>query len=478
MPHEILVVDDESDIRSLICGILSDEGYTTRQADSGVSAMRAIHERSPSLIILDVWLGNAQYDGMRILNTIKRDHPFLPVIMVSGHGTVEMAVQAIHSGAYDFIEKPFKANRLLLVIKRALESAQLRKEVSELRRHTTDGLVLEGGSTAIQAIRTQIQKVAPTGGRVFITGPNGSGKQSLARAIHMASTRAEGPFIALSCSAMKADALEVELFGTDIDAADPSQPRKIGLLEQAHGGTLFLDEVADMPYTTQAKVVKVLQDQCFSRLGGAEKIKVDLRVIASTSADPQERIAAGTLREDLYYRLNVVPIKMPSLRERLSDIPLLAEKMMAAVADTLGCTPRLFGEDALVVMKSYPWPGNIQQLRNAIEWILIMYPEHARQPVTAAELPTEIRDNVPLASVTGTRSNEMIIMPLREARELFEREYLMAQVNRFSGNISQTANFIGMERSALHRKLRALGLAGTMRGATLEEHGDLDGDDL
>lgn len=463
MAQDILIVDDEADIRDLVAGILSDEGYLTRQAADGTSALNAIKFRQPSLVILDVWLGDNERDGIKILEIIKRDHPYVPVVMISGHSTIETAVAAIKRGAYDFLEKPFDAERLLLVVSRAFETAKLRRENAELKIKSGAAVDLIGGSQPIIQIRQQIEKAAPTNSRILITGPSGAGKEVVARKIHELSRRADGPFVVLNCASLHPDRLEAELFGTEIVGLDPSVPRKIGLLEQAHGGILFLDEITDLPLPTQSKLIRVLQDQSFSRLGDHQKIEVDVRIIGATSANIQQAIKDGHFREDLYYRLSVVPITIPSLQERVTDIPQLMHYFMQQAALTHGRPARILNEEATIVLQSYEWPGNIRQLRNVIEWILIMAPGGAKDVVTVDMLPPEIRSDT---SFNHLGSPSIVVMPLREAREAFEREYLLAQVNRFGGNISKTARFVGMERSALHRKLRALGVH---EGRTQEE---------
>lgn len=455
MAHDILIIDDEADIRNLVSGILEDEGYVTRVAADGFSGLDAIKARRPTLVILDVWLGDSDRDGLKILEIIKRDHECVPVIMISGHGTIETAVTAIKNGAYDFIEKPFQSERLLLVIQRAIESARLRLENAELKTKVGSRIDLIGSSSAMQTIRQTLERVAPTNSRILIAGPSGVGKEVVARKIHAASRRADGPFIVLSCATLHPDKLEAELFGTEIMGLDPNIPRKIGLLEKAHNGTLYLDEVTDLPLPTQSKLVRVLQDQSFNRLGDSQKIEVDVRFIASTSANVQQRIQGGHFREDLYYRLSVVPILVPSLQDRVSDIPELFSHFMAQVAAAHGRSPRRLSEDAMAVLQSYVWPGNVRQLKNVVEWILIMAGGDLREEVRGDMLPPEVRSDVSLLVSSATN---VAVLPLREARELFERDYLLAQVNRFGGNISKTARFVGMERSALHRKLRALGV--------------------
>lgn len=462
MAHDILVIDDEADIRVLISGILDDEGYSTRQAGEADSALAALRARLPSVVILDVWLQGSRLDGLELLEELRRDHPTLPVIMISGHGTIEMAVSAIRRGAYDFIEKPFKSDRLLLLLERAIESARLRQENAELRQRAGADGELIGQSSAISQLRHQIERVAPTGSRVMISGPAGAGKEVVARLLHVLSRRREGPFVVLNCAAMHPDRLEEELFGTEPSANGGEGPRKVGTLERAHGGTLLLDEVADMPLATQGKIVRALHEQTFVRVGGADPVEVDVRVIASSNRDLAEAIRTGLFREDLYYRLNVVPIRVPPLVERRDDIPVLARHFMARAAETQGMVPRLLGEDTIAALQSYAWPGNVRQLRNVIDWLLIMASGDASQPIGADALPPDIGAIAP-ATLRWDKGSEIMGLPLREAREVFEREYLLAQVNRFGGNISRTAEFIGMERSALHRKLKSLGVHGIDR---------------
>jgi two-component system nitrogen regulation response regulator NtrX len=460
MAHDILIVDDEADIRMLIAGVLRDEGYATREAANSEEALAAIHTRQPTLVILDIWLQNSQLDGIEILRRMHEDMPSVPVVMISGHGTIETAVEAIKIGAYDFIEKPFKSDRLLLVIARAIEAAQLRRENAELRLRAGGELDLVGVSSAINQLRQQIERVAPTGSRVLVTGAPGSGKEVVGRLLHARSRRADGPFVAINCATMHPDRLEVELFGSE--GGNGSAPRKIGTFERAHGGTLFLDEVADMPLETQGKIVRALQEQTFERVGGSRRVEVDVRVIASSNRDLAAEIAAGRFREDLFYRLNVVPIRVPPLRERREDIPLLARHFMQRGAEAARIQPREFGEDSLAALQAYTWPGNVRQLRNVVDWLLIMAPGDTAEPVRADMLPNEITAIAP-SVVKWDKASEIMTLPLRDAREVFEREYLLAQVTRFGGNISRTASFVGMERSALHRKLKSLGVFGSER---------------
>lgn len=453
MAHDILVVDDEKDIRLLVAGLLGDEGYQTRQAADADAALGAIRTRRPSLVLLDIWLQGSRLDGLQILAEIKLEHPDLPVVMMSGHGNIETAVAATKAGAYEFIEKPFQADRLLLVVERAIESARMRRELAELRERSGGDAELLGASSVINQLRTAIERVAPTGSRVLVTGPAGVGKEMIARIIHKSSKRADGPFVVLNCATMHPERMESELFGVE----GANGELKVGTFEQAHNGTLLLDEVADMPLETQGKIVRVLQEQTFERVGGAARVEVDVRVIATTNHDLQADIAAGRFREDLYYRLNVVPLRLPPLRERREDIPLLATRFMSKAAQAAGLPVRTIGEDAMAALQAYDWPGNVRQLRNVMDWLLIMAPGDAKDLIRADMLPPEIGAIAPIV-LQWEKSSEIMTLPLREAREMFEREYLLAQVTRFGGNISRTAHFVGMERSALHRKLKSLGV--------------------
>lgn len=455
MAKDILIVDDERDIRSLTSEILQDEGFETREARDSTTALEAVERREPSLVLLDIWLQGSQLDGIGILKEIKQQHPDVPVLMMSGHGTVETAVQAIKFGAYDFIEKPFTADRLLLLIERATEAAQLRRENAELRMRAGTSLDLLGTSAAIKDVRQAIDRAAPTNSRIIISGPPGAGKEVIARLVHAQSRRGEGPFCVVNCAAMHPDRMETELFGVE---GTSSAARKVGMFERAHQGTLLLDEIGDMPLETQGKIVRVLQEQIFERVGGSSQVQVDVRVIASTTKDLTAEINAGNLREDLYYRLNVVPIHIPALIDRRDDIPVLARHFMSNAATASGQPTREFSDDAIAALQTYGWPGNVRELRNVVERLLIMAPGDASQPIMGNMLPPEIMGNAP--SVDVERNAEIMSLPLRDAREMFEREYLLAQVERFGGNISQTAQFVGMERSALHRKLKSLGVRG------------------
>lgn len=457
LTNDILVVDDETDIRFLIKGILNDEGLSVREAGTSDEALAAIRQRKPTLVILDIWLQGSSLDGMEILKQLRRDYPNLPVIMISGHGNIETAVAATKIGAFDFIEKPFKTDRLVLQVQHALETARLRRENEELRFRAGGERDLIGKSGAMNQVRQAIDRVASTGSRVLITGPWGVGKETVARLLHEHSRRASGSFVSINCAAAASGQFEAELFGSEFPIGGSG--RKIGAFEQAHGGTLYLDEVSDMPLDIQGKVIRVLQDQGFTRIGGTARVDVDVRVIASSSGNLQEELQLGKIRQDLYYRLSVVPIAIPPLTERREDIPILANHFLARAAEASGLSVRALGEDAMAALQAYTWPGNVRQLRNVMEWVLIMAESDAPEPIRADMLPPEITSSTPNV-LRWEKSGEIMGMPLRDAREMFEREYLLAQVTRFGGNISRTASFIGMERSALHRKLKLLGVHG------------------
>lgn len=456
MPTDILIVDDEEDIRRLIQGILEDEGYAVRQAATVEQAWDRISEKPPALAILDIWLKQGDEDGLHLLKRIKAEHPILPVLMISGHGTIETAVNAIKMGAYDFIEKPFKTDRLLLMIARALENAQLKRENQQLRQKSESATELTGASLAIANLKQVLDRVGPTNSRVLITGEPGTGKDLAARVIHKMSQRANGPFMMLNCATLLPERLEVELFGS-VDGIH-GEPGKTGVLEQAHGGTLLLDEVADMPLETQGKIVRVLQEQKFTRVGATDPVQVDVRILASTNRDLQTAMHEGSFRQDLFYRLSVVPIRMPSLKERMEDIPGLTHWFLTQYAQQNGVPLRTISDAAMLAMQSYGWPGNVRQLRNTVEWVMIMNTPSA-DAIRPEHLPPEItgaRTDDPSAPAM---SMDLVLMPLREARERFEKDYLEAQVKRFQGNISKTSQFVGMERSALHRKLKSLGIS-------------------
>ena len=459
MALDVLIVDDEQDIRELVAGVLEDEGYGARTAANSDDALAAIRERRPSLVLLDVWLQGSKLDGLDLLDEIKRRDPSIPVLVISGHGNLDTAVAAIRRGATDFIEKPFEAERLLLLVARATETERLKRENATLRAQVGQDEELNGQSAAINQVRATLKRVAGTGSRVLITGPAGVGKEVAARLLHVWSTRTRAPFVVVSAARMTPERVEEELFGVE-EGGDVQRP---GLLEQAHGGTLFLDEIADMPLTTQARILRVLTDQSFTRVGGTHMVKVDVRVVSATARNLQDEIEARRFREDLFYRLNVVPVNLPALSERREDIPALVQHFAARyAAERRVGTPEVSPE-ALAALQAYDWPGNVRQLRNIIERTLIMAPGDRIGRIDADMLPSEIlSDQAQLAPGNAARS--IMGTPLREARETFEREYLRVQIRRFSGNISRTATFIGMERSALHRKLKSLGLVDVKDG--------------
>jgi two-component system, NtrC family, nitrogen regulation response regulator NtrX len=452
MPLDILVVDDEHDIRDLVAGVLEDEGYETRCAADSDAALESIATRRPSLVLLDVWLQGSRLDGLELLDEIKRRDPSLPVLVISGHGNLDTAVAAIRRGAADFIEKPFEAERLLLMVARATETERLRAEVASLRASVGQDSDLTGSSAAINGVRATLKRVAATGSRVLIMGAAGVGKEIAARLLHGWSQRSAAPFIVVSAARMTPERVDEELFGSE-EGGDLVRP---GLLEQAHGGTLFLDEIADMPIATQARILRVLTDQSFSRVGGTRIVKVDVRVVSATSRDLTAEIEEGRFREDLYYRLNVVPVVIPPLTDRREDIPALVEHFLAHYATQRRVPTPEIAPDAMVAMQSYEWPGNVRQLRNVVERTVILAPGDRIGRIDLDMIPPEVLGDQ--TEMTPTSGGAIMGAPLREARETFEREYLRVQIRRFSGNISRTASFIGMERSALHRKLKLLGI--------------------
>ena len=454
MALDVLIVDDERDIRELVSGVLEDEGYQARSAADSDAALAAIDERRPSLVLLDVWLQGSRLDGLDLLAEIKRRDPSLPVLVISGHGNIDTAVAAIRNGAADFIEKPFEAERLLMLVARATETERLKRENASLKAQIGQDDELTGSSGAINGVRATLKRVAATGSRVLISGPAGVGKEVAARLLHNWSPRANAPFIVVSAARMTPERVEEELFGVE----EGNECVRPGLLEQAHGGTLFLDEIADMPLTAQAKILRVLTDQSFNRVGGQRLVRVDVRVVSATARALQDEIAAGRFREDLYYRLNVVPVHLPALADRREDIPSLAASFAARYAAERRIRTPDIAEEASAALQTYDWPGNVRQLRNVIERTIILAPGDRLARIDADMLPSEVLNEQRQLN-PGNGAQSIMGTPLREARETFEREYLRVQIRRFSGNISRTATFIGMERSALHRKLKTLGLA-------------------
>jgi two-component system nitrogen regulation response regulator NtrX len=455
MPHDILIVDDEADIRELVAGILEDEGFGARTARDSDTAIAEIVNRRPSMVFLDIWLQGSKLDGLQLLEVIKQDHAEVPVVMISGHGNIETAVAAIKKGAYDFIEKPFKADRLILVANRALETSRLKREVKELKQLSPVSTAMIGHSPSMNQLRQTVERAAKANSRIMIVGPSGGGKELAARMLHGMSSRAEGPFVVINAAAIVPERMEVELFG--VEQSNAEYQRKAGALEEAHGGTLFIDEVADMPRETQSKILRVLVDQTFQRVGGTTKVSVDVRIVSSTTRNLEVEIAEGRFREDLYHRLSVVPIRVPPLSDRREDIPELVEHFMDQISQSTGLPKRKIGADAMAVLQSHVWPGNVRQLRNNVERLMILAGGDPDATITADMLPQDVGSMVP-AMPSGQNGEHIMGLPLREAREVFERDYLIAQISRFSGNISRTAEFVGMERSALHRKLKALGV--------------------
>ncbi|WP_432450159.1 sigma-54-dependent transcriptional regulator [Aliiroseovarius marinus] len=457
---DILIVDDERDIRELISDILEDEGFTTRLAGTSDEAVAEVKAELPSLMILDIWLKDSDMDGIDILKMVKREHPEVPVVIISGHGNIEIAVAATKQGAYDFIEKPFNIDQLMVVIRRAMETSRLRRENTELKRRDGSPAEMIGSSAAFKALKSQLEKVTKSNGRVLLTGPAGVGKEMAARYVHMHSDRGAAPFVVVNSASIEAERMEEVLFGREC-AERGVEP---GLLEEANGGVLYFDEVADMPLGTQSKILRVLVDQRFQRVGGGDKVSVDLRVISSTNRDLQAEIDAGNFREELYHRLNVVPISVPPLSERREDIPVLAEYFLELFNKNNGLPLRELAEEAGAMLQTLNWPGNVRQLKNMMERVLIL--GDGSGPIQASELPGQDAPGEVEGDQQVVVSGALAMMPLREAREAFEREYLLAQINRFGGNISRTANFVGMERSALHRKLKSLGVVtGSKAGA-------------
>jgi two-component system, NtrC family, nitrogen regulation response regulator NtrX len=451
MAADILIIDDEADIRELVAGILQDEGFETRLAHNSDAALSEIALRKPSMIILDIWLQGSKLDGLDLLLEIKQLHATLPVVIISGHGNIETAVAAIKRGAYEYIEKPFNADRLVLVVNRALETSRLKRENEDLRGRSGLDQDLVGNSAAMRQLRQLLKKIAPTNSRVLITGPMGAGKEMTARSMHAFSLRATGPFVVLSAATMAPERMEEELFGVEFGK---DQSPRIGALEEAHGGTLYIDEIADMPMETQGKVLRVLLEQTFQRVGGTKKVKVDVRIITSTARDLNGLIAEQKFREDLYHRLGVVPVSVPGLSERREDIPELIDFFAKSFSTASGQPQRRFSNDAIAVLQTRSWPGNVRELRNNVERVMILASGDPQEEITANMLPAD----VPSTNGGGAGGEHLLALPLREAREAFERDYIASQLSRFGGNISRTSTFIGMERSALHRKIKMLGL--------------------
>ncbi len=453
MSADILIIDDEEDIRELISGLLSDEGYSTRLAHDADSALEQISKRLPSMIFLDIWMQGSRLDGLELLKEITQIHSSLPVVMISGHGNIETAVTAVKNGAYDYIEKPFKIDRLLLVAERALENNSLKREVSDLKKRDDQAHEMLGISNSFTLFKQQLQKIAPTNARILISGAAGTGKELAARWVHKNSTRAKAPFVTINASAITPDKMELALFGREKDI---THQQVTGTLEAAHGGTLYLDEISDMPLGTQSKILRVLTEQRFTRVGGTSAVEVDVRIISSSSRNLENMIKDGSFRSDLYHRISVVPVQVPSLINRMDDLPILAEHFIYQISQATGMAPKALSNELVLALQAEQWPGNVRQLRNTIERLLILASDSSE--ITLDMLKQETAGSSQI-SASGGSASLILSLPLREARESFERDYLKAQISRFSGNISKTAEFVGMERSALHRKLKSLGIS-------------------
>ncbi len=460
MARDILIIDDEDDIRDLIAGILEDEGYETRQAHDADSALNEIARRRPSLVFLDIWMQGSRLDGLQLLDVFQSQHPEMPVVMISGHGNVETAVSSIRRGAYDYIEKPFKIDRLLLITQRAMEASRLKSEVAELKeRGASKAAEMVGNSQALQQIRGIVEKSAPTNSRIFISGPSGSGKGLVARLIHARSLRAEAPFIEINASLYAPDEVPVVLFGRETREKTGLLRTEVGALERAHGGTLYLSEVSGLPLATQGALLRTLVENKFNRVGGQMPVPIDVRIISASSLNLAAIIEAGEFRSDLFHRLSIVPVQITPLRERREDVPALVATFIEQICRMHNLPRVTIGDDAMAVLQTQEWPGNARQLRNSIERLLILTKGQAPENgvITATMLPSDIGEVLPTVGDTDA-SAHLMSLPLRDAREVFERQYLLAQIERFGGNISKTAEFVGMERSALHRKIKSLGL--------------------
>ncbi|MDR1475150.1 MAG: sigma-54 dependent transcriptional regulator [Holosporales bacterium] len=453
--QEILVVDDEQEVRALISDVLRDEGYTVKQASDGQSAVNVLNNSAPAVVLLDLWIGNNESAGMVILERIKEDYPYIPVIMISGHGTIDVAIDATRKGAHDFIEKPFVIDRLLLSVRRAVESYLLAEENFKLRKKVRQDNQLLGKSAEISQIKQTIKKVAGTNSRVFIIGPVGVETEAIAIETHNCSLRKNSPFILFNCANITSGVLEKELFGEE------NQNGEIivrGAFDAAENGTIFLEEVTELPTELQSKLVRVLQENYYKRANGRHAIDVNFRIISSTSSDVEELITQGKFRQDLYYRLGIVPIRVPPIKNRREDIEYMASFFLKNSKDFFGLPSKRISREALSLLTSYDWPGNVRQLRNVIEWMLIMSGENDKEEISIESLPPDIK--LPqYSSASDVSMDKFINLSLKDARDRFEREYLIMQINRFLGNVSKAANFIEMERSALHRKLRSLGIS-------------------
>lgn len=456
---DVLIVDDEEDIRNIIAAILKDEGFNPKVAANSTQALKILSEKPVSAVILDIWLQGSEMDGLGVLEIIKKRYPLMPVIIISGHGTIETAVNAIKMGAYDYIEKPFNNDKLVILLKRACEVTKLKRENIDLKSKVIDKTELVGDCSVTLKYKMEIEKAVSSSSRIMIHGKVGSGKELTARLIHKKSKRVNNPFIIFSPTCMTTEKINQELFGEpEKQESNNNSNKRPTILEFANNGTLYIDEISNIPIPIQIKLLKFLKDQTIKK-PCRKSIKVDIKIITGTSKNIQEEVNNGKFLEDLYHRLNVSSLKVPSLYERKEDIPLLVKYFIKQLSKFSGLKERIFADETIAALQSYEWPGNIRQLRNVVEWTLIMNPitTGSNEIIKPYMIPSEILAN----SVNLTKledSFDMLSMPLREAREVFERQYLSAQMSRFNNNISKTSSFVGMERSALHRKLKLLSL--------------------
>ena len=456
MKAKILVVDDETSILESLSGALQDEDYRVSVADSGEEALEEIQKDPPDLVLLDIWMPGM--DGLTVLEEVKKLFPQLPVIIISGHGTIETAVRATKMGAYDFVEKPLSLDRMIVSIQNALRLYRLESDNRIWRQKATRRFHITGKSHAIESLISQIRRAAPSDATVLISGENGTGKELVARSIHYQSHRSHRPLIEVNCAAIPEELIESELFGHEKGSFTGAYERRQGKFDQANGGTLFLDEIGDMSFKTQAKVLRIIQEKAFERVGGSRTIHVDVRIIAATNKDLQQEIEMGRFRQDLYYRLNVIPIHVPPLRERLQDIPLLVEDFLDSLSQKSALGRKEISNAVIRALQNYPWPGNVRELKNFIERLVIMTPG---QVVKLEDLPRDFTDH--------SLSNDPFQYPtLREARNCFEREYLVRKLEEHHWNMSLTANQIGVERSHLYRKIKSLGIRETEENAPIE----------
>lgn len=447
MAYLVLVIDDEEGIRDSLRGILEDEGYEVITSESAEEGLRIFDEQSPDLVLLDIWLPGM--DGIEALKRMRDRRPSVPVIMISGHGTIELAVKAAKLGAYDFLEKPLSLERVIITVKRAIEKANLEGTLRATLENLEEKQRFIGESPVIRHLRAQIELVAPSSSIVLITGESGSGKELVAREIHRKSSRHKGPFVEVNCAAIPRELIESELFGHEKGSFTGAIERKKGKFELADGGTLFLDEVGDMSKDAQAKVLRVIETREFQRVGGARNIKVDVRIIAATNKDLEQEVKKGNFREDLFFRLNVIPIRVPPLRERKDDIPLLVEHFLHLIAEQFGKPKKKISEAAMKALLEYHWPGNVRELKNLIERLFIM---------SSGEIITEEDIKASLGMEPAGIQNYFRLKTLKEARDAFERDFILKKLEENNWNISKTAESISLERTALYRKLKLLGI--------------------